>query len=83
MIQQTSQADEFKQKLRDSLQRQTLNSRAIGIPRHVNVYDYLAQIARASGRVCARRNNSFQNHPIIRQKSIPKSAEPSSRDRIV
>ena len=37
--------------------------------------DYLAQIARASGRVCARRNDSFQNHPIIRQKSIPKSAE--------
>jgi CRP/FNR family cyclic AMP-dependent transcriptional regulator len=37
--------------------------------------DYLAQIARASGRVCARRNDSFQKHPIIRQKSIPKSAE--------
>ena len=37
--------------------------------------DYLAQIARASGRVCARHNDSFQNHPIIRQKSIPKSAE--------
>ena len=37
--------------------------------------DYLTQIARASGRVCARRNDSFQNHPIIRQKSIPKSAE--------
>ena len=37
--------------------------------------DYLAQNARASGRVCTRRNDSFQNHPIIRQKSIPKSAE--------
>jgi hypothetical protein len=37
--------------------------------------DYLAQIARASGRVCTRRNDSFQNHPIIRQKAIPKSAE--------
>jgi CRP/FNR family cyclic AMP-dependent transcriptional regulator len=36
---------------------------------------YLAQIARASGRVRAGRNDSFQNHPTIRQKSIPKSAE--------
>jgi CRP-like cAMP-binding protein len=28
--------------------------------------DCLAQIAIASGRVCVRPNNSFQNHPIIR-----------------
>ena len=39
MIQQTPQADEFKQQLRDSLQRETLNSRAIKIARHVNVYN--------------------------------------------
>jgi CRP/FNR family cyclic AMP-dependent transcriptional regulator len=38
MIQQTPQADEFKQQLRDSLQRETLNSHAIKVPRHSNVY---------------------------------------------
>jgi CRP/FNR family cyclic AMP-dependent transcriptional regulator len=38
MIQQTPQADEFKQQLRDSLQRETLNSRAVKIARHANVY---------------------------------------------
>jgi CRP/FNR family transcriptional regulator, cyclic AMP receptor protein len=37
-IQQTPQADEFKQKLRDSLQRETQNSRAVKIARHGNVY---------------------------------------------
>src|SRR3989337_1227107 len=37
-IQQTPQADEFKQQLRDSLQRETLNSGAIKIARHANVY---------------------------------------------
>ena len=30
-IQQTPQADEFKQQLRDSLQRETMNSRPIKI----------------------------------------------------
>jgi len=38
MIQQTPQADEFKQQLRDSLRRETLNSRAIKVARHINVY---------------------------------------------
>ena len=38
MIQQAPQADEFKQKLRDSLQRETLNSRALKIARHQHVY---------------------------------------------
>jgi len=38
MIQQTPQADEFKQQLRDSLKRETMNSRAIKISRHANVY---------------------------------------------
>ena len=38
MIQQTPQADEFKQQLRDSLQREILNSRAIKVVRHANVY---------------------------------------------
>ena len=37
-IQQTLQADQFKQQLRDSLQRETLNSRAVKIARHANVY---------------------------------------------
>jgi CRP/FNR family cyclic AMP-dependent transcriptional regulator len=37
MIQQTPQADLFKQRLRDSLQRGTLNSRA-KVARHANVY---------------------------------------------
>jgi CRP/FNR family cyclic AMP-dependent transcriptional regulator len=38
MIQQTPQADEFKQQLRESLRRETLNSRAVKIARHTNVY---------------------------------------------
>jgi CRP/FNR family transcriptional regulator, cyclic AMP receptor protein len=38
MIQETPQADRFKQQLRDSLQRETLNSRAVRIARHANVY---------------------------------------------
>ena len=38
MIQQTPQADQFKQQLRDSLQRETLNSRGVKIARHGNVY---------------------------------------------
>jgi CRP-like cAMP-binding protein len=37
-IQQTPQADEFKEQLRSSLQRETQNSRAIKIARHSNVY---------------------------------------------
>ena len=38
MIQQTPQADQFKQQLRESLQRETLNVRAVKIARHANVY---------------------------------------------
>jgi CRP-like cAMP-binding protein len=38
MIQQTPQADRFKEQLLDSLQRETLNSRAVKIARHANVY---------------------------------------------
>jgi CRP-like cAMP-binding protein len=37
-IQQTPQADQFKQQLRDSLQRETMYSRAIKVARHANVY---------------------------------------------
>ena len=37
-IQQTPQADEFKLQLRHSLQRETMNSRAIKIARHGSVY---------------------------------------------
>lgn len=39
MIQQTPQADEFKRQLRDSLQRETLNTRAIRLARHASVYN--------------------------------------------
>jgi len=38
MIQETPETDKFKQQLRDSLQRETQNSRAIKIARHANVY---------------------------------------------
>ena len=38
MIQQTPQADEFKQQLRNSLQQETLNSHAVKVARHGNVY---------------------------------------------
>src|SRR5687767_3598322 len=37
-IQQTPQADQFKQQLRDSLQRETVNSHAVKVARHDNVY---------------------------------------------
>ena len=37
-IQQTLQADEFKQQLRDSLRNETLNSQAVKVARHVNLY---------------------------------------------
>lgn len=37
-IQQTPQADQFKQQLRDSLQRATLDSHSIKVARHANVY---------------------------------------------
>ena len=38
MIQQTPQADRFKEQLRDSLQHETLNSRGVKIAKHTNVY---------------------------------------------
>src|SRR5512146_3234260 len=38
MIQQTPEAERFKEQMRDSLRRETLNSRAVTIPRHANVY---------------------------------------------
>jgi CRP-like cAMP-binding protein len=38
MIQQTPQADQFKQHLRESLQREALNVPAVKIARHANVY---------------------------------------------
>ena len=37
-IQENPQAEEFKQQLRDSLQRETMNSRGIKVARHANVY---------------------------------------------
>jgi CRP/FNR family transcriptional regulator, cyclic AMP receptor protein len=38
MIQQTPEAERFKERMRDSLQHETLNSRAVTIARHANVY---------------------------------------------
>lgn len=38
MIQQAPRSDPFKEQLRESLQRDTLNSHAVNIARHVNVY---------------------------------------------
>jgi CRP/FNR family cyclic AMP-dependent transcriptional regulator len=38
MIQQTPEAERFKEQMRDSLRRETMNSRAVTIPRHSNVY---------------------------------------------
>ena len=37
-IQETAQADQFKLQLRESLQRETMNSRAVQVARHANVY---------------------------------------------
>jgi CRP-like cAMP-binding protein len=37
-IQQTPQAEQFKQQLRDSLQRETQYSRSVKVARHANVY---------------------------------------------
>jgi CRP/FNR family cyclic AMP-dependent transcriptional regulator len=39
MIQETPQADEFKRQLRNSLQHETLNSRAVKVARHDSVYN--------------------------------------------
>jgi CRP-like cAMP-binding protein len=39
MIQSTPQADEFKRQLRDSLQRETLNTRGVKVARHDSVYN--------------------------------------------
>jgi len=39
MIQQTPQADQFKRQLRESLLRETLNTRAIKVARHANIYN--------------------------------------------
>jgi len=39
MIQESPQLDTFKRQLRDSLQRETANSRAVRIGRHANVYN--------------------------------------------
>lgn len=38
MIQQTPEAERFKQQMRDSLQHETLNSRTVTFARHTNVY---------------------------------------------
>ena len=38
MIQHTPEADKFKERMRDSLRRETMNSRSVTIQRHANVY---------------------------------------------
>jgi CRP/FNR family cyclic AMP-dependent transcriptional regulator len=40
MIQETPQADLFKQQMRESLRQETLNSRAVTIAKHDNVFTY-------------------------------------------
>ena len=40
MIQETPQADLFKQQMRESLRQETLNSRAVTIAKHDHVYTY-------------------------------------------
>jgi CRP/FNR family cyclic AMP-dependent transcriptional regulator len=40
MIQETTQADLFKQQMRESLRQETLNSRAVTIAKHDHVYTY-------------------------------------------
>ena len=39
MIQQTPQAEKFKQQMRESLRQETANSRAVTLPRHATVYN--------------------------------------------
>jgi CRP/FNR family transcriptional regulator, cyclic AMP receptor protein len=39
MIQQTPEAERFKERMRDSLRRETENSRAVTIRRHASIYD--------------------------------------------
>ncbi|HMF47164.1 MAG TPA: hypothetical protein VK603_00880 [Candidatus Saccharimonadales bacterium] len=39
MIQQTPEAERFKEQMRDSLRRETENSRAVTIRRHASIYD--------------------------------------------
>jgi hypothetical protein len=38
MIQQTPEAERFKEQMGESLRRETMNSRAVTVPRHSNVY---------------------------------------------
>jgi CRP-like cAMP-binding protein len=38
MIQETPEAERFKQQMRDSLQHETVKSRVVTIPRHTNIY---------------------------------------------
>ena len=38
MIQHTPEADKFKERMRDSLRRETMNSHSVTIQRHTNVY---------------------------------------------
>jgi CRP/FNR family transcriptional regulator, cyclic AMP receptor protein len=39
VIQQTPEAERFKEQMRESLRREVLNSRAVTIPRHANIYN--------------------------------------------
>jgi hypothetical protein len=40
MIQQTPEAERFKQQMHDSLQHETLSSRTVTFARHANVYTF-------------------------------------------
>jgi hypothetical protein len=64
MIQQTPRADLFKQRLRDSLQRETLNTRAVKIARHTNVYKL--RRSRRNGLLHRERPNQTA-HAVLRR----------------
>jgi hypothetical protein len=59
MIQHTPEADRFKQQMRDSLRQETLNSRAVTIPRHANVYTCGDQ-----GEMVYIKSSSIRHHLI-------------------
>ena len=57
-IRQTPQADKFKQQLRDSLQRETLNSHAVKIAPHANVTPVAIKTRWSTSLRAARSNRS-------------------------
>ena len=71
MIQERPQAELFKQQMRESLRIETLNSRAITIAKHDNVYTcgdrdemvYFIESGRSNCSCLARRERVPAGHP--------------------